>query len=170
MLKPYDMLLGLALLHEKNMRQADAVQGWSGVLVQAADKRLLIEQGAIHEIITSAQITRVIDHRDWLVGLFGYEGTIIPMIELRTLLQPGLSSLGLKDRSLLVITQPGGPVGLLVDKVLGRRNYWSDDELSGFQTGTDGCSKISFLHKGQRIEVCDIERLANRLGVRKEAA
>ena len=166
----YDLLLGLALLHERNMRQPHAVIGWSGVLVRAANKQILIEQDCIREVMTGVEVTRVIDHRDYLVGLLGYEGAIIPLIELRTLMHADNHSLGLTDRSLLVISWQNKDFGLLVDKVLGSRDYWSDDDLADFDQSQAVNMNISFTHKGQPIEVFNIEKLVEMVGFRKELA
>lgn len=172
MSKAYDLLLGLALLHEKNMQQKHATRGWSGVLVQAVDKQVLVEQKCIKEVMSSVQVTRVIDHRDWLVGLLGYEGNIIPLVELRTLIYPDSPSPGLSDRSVLVLSWQNTDFGLLVDKVLGSRDYWSDDASLSLQlpeTDASGSahSKLAFTYGEKPIEVYDSEKLAEMIGLIK---
>jgi chemotaxis signal transduction protein len=173
-LSPYDLLLGLALLHERNQQKESAICGWSGVLVQVANQKILIERESLKEIVTISKATRVIDDRDWLAGVMGYEGAIIPLIEFRTLLDKTSPLLGLKDRALLVISRQNENIGLLVDKVYGHRDYWSDDKKisdlkASKQSNKRGCSKVSFTCEGDLIEVCDPEKLAALVGIRREA-
>lgn len=171
MLSPYDLLLGLALLQEKNSNQENSVYGWTGVLVQVANKKVLVERENLKEIISISKATRVIDHRQWLVGLMGYEGAIIPLIELRCLFDSDKEPLGLKDRQVLIISRQNGYIGLLVDKVLGHRHYWSDDEeLLDYREYKSGLAKVGFSHTDGQIEVCNIENLATQLGLRREVA
>ncbi len=168
-LTSYDLLVGLMLLHERNKHQETAISGWSGVLAQVANKKILVERDCLKEIVSSEQVTRVIDHRRWLVGLMSYEGAIIPLVELRMLMDEENPTLGLKDRSVVVISRKNGNIGLLVDKVIDSRDYWSDDaSLSDFQVSTKGFGKVSFSYKKERIEVFDMEKLAATIGIRRE--
>jgi len=169
-LTSYELLLGLVMLYERNQQKKRAVTGWSGFLVQAADKQVLIEQNSLKEIVSLSKATRVIDDRAWLTGLMSYEGAIIPLVELRTIMNDENPPLGLNDRSVLVISLQSGTIGLLVDKVHGRRDYWSDDvELSALKKRKGVCSKVSFSYKGQYLEVCDLARLTAMIGIRREA-
>ncbi len=170
MLTSYDLLVGLTLLHKRNQQQKSAVSGWSGVLTQVGHKKLLIERDSLLEIASSSKATRAIDHRSWLVGLMSYQGAIIPLIELRTLINEDHSTLGLKDRSILVMSQENGNIGLLVDKVLGSRDYWSDDKhLSDFQVSKKGLEKVSFSYKKDKVKVLDIEKFVAAIGIKREA-
>ena len=169
MLPPYDLLVGLTLLQEKSQKLDTAISGWNGVLVQVADKYLLVERASLKEIVSTSKVTKVIDHRSWLVGLMSYEGAIIPLIELTTLINEKNTTLGLDDRSVLVISRQGGHVGLLVDRVLGSRDYWSDNaELSHIKTSAKGFCKISFVDGDQLIEVFDVEKLATVIGLKRK--
>ncbi|MEE9350737.1 MAG: chemotaxis protein CheW [Thiotrichaceae bacterium] len=169
MLTSYDLLVGLALLHERNKHQKAAISGWGGVLAQVANKKVLVERDCLKEIVSSEKVTRVIDHRRWLVGLMSYEGAIIPLVELRMLMNEENPTLGLKDRSVVVISQQNGNIGLLVDKVIGSCDYWSDDtELSDIRVSEKGFDKVSFSYKKEKIEVFDIEELAATIGIRRE--
>ena len=170
MLTSYDLLVGLTLLHERNQRQNNAVSGWSGVVIQAADKQVLVERSALVEIVTPSKITRVIDHRSWLVGLMNYEGAIIPLVELRTLMDKNNPTLGLRDRSILVLSRKSGHIGLLVDKVIKNHDFWSDDaEISSLKAAQGGFSKVIFTYDKDEIEVLDIEKLATTIGIQREA-
>ena len=171
MLSPYDLLMGMALLQEKNKCQSSSIYGWTGVLVRVGEKKILIERENLKEIISLSKATKLIDHRAWLIGLTGYEGKIIPLVEFRCLMQDGHESLGLKDRQVLVISRQNGVFGLLVDKVIGHRNYWSDDEaLFNYREHSTGLTKVGFSHEDGQIEVCDMENLATTLGLRRQAA
>ncbi len=171
MLTSYELLLGLVLLYERNQQKESTVSGWSGLLVQAADKQVLIERECLKEIVSLSKATRVLDERTWLTGLMSYEGAIIPLIELCTIINNENQPLGLKDRSVLVISLQSGTIGLLVDRVHGRRDYWSDDsELSALKVIKEGCSKVSFSYKGEYLEVCDLEKLTAMIGISREVA
>ncbi len=171
MLTSYELLLGLVLLHERNQKKESAVSGWSGLLVQAADKQVLVEREFLKEIVSLSKATRVLDDRTWLTGLMSYEGAIIPLIELCTIINNKNQPLGLKNRSVLVISLQNRTIGLLVDKVYGRRDYWSDDsELSALKISKKGCSKVSFSYKGEYLEVCDLEKLTTMIGISREVA
>ena len=171
MLTSYELLLGLVLLYERNQQESTAISGWSGLLVQAADKQILIEQDTLKEIVSVSKATRVIDHRIWLTGLMSYEGVIIPLIELRTIINVENPPLGLKDRSVLVISRNNGNIGLLVDKVHGHRDFWSDEKgLSDLKVSQTDYAKESFSYKEQLLEICDLEKLTALMGLRKEVA
>lgn len=171
MLTSYELLLGLVMLYEKNQQKETAISGWSGFLVQAADKQMLIERDCLKEIVSLSKATRVIDDRVWLTGLMSYEGAIIPLVELRTIINEENPPLGLKDRPVLVISLQSGTIGLLVDKVLGQRDYWSDlSDLSDFEMRKEGFTKVSFSYQGQSLGVCDLQKLAAMIGIKREAA
>lgn len=170
MLAPYDLLLGLALLHEKNRQEEPLLSGWSGVLVQVAKHQILIERESLKEILTVSKATRVVDNRSWLTGVIGYEGAIIPLIELSSLLDEIDSSLEFKDRSLVVISCENENIGLLVDKIHGHRDYWSDNEnIKGLKVDKQGFNQASFSCDGKLIEICNLDKLAVMMGIRKEA-
>ncbi|MEE9303443.1 MAG: chemotaxis protein CheW [Thiotrichaceae bacterium] len=169
MLTSYDLLVGLTLLHERNQQQDKAISGWSGVLTQVANKQILIERDSLVEIVSSSKATRVIDHRSWLIGLMSYQGAIIPLVELGTLINDSHSTLGLKDRSILVVSQENGNIGLLVDKVLRSRDYWSDDtKLSDLKVCKKGLAKVSFSFQNEEVEVFDIMKFTTAIGIRRE--
>jgi len=170
-LTSYDLLVGLTLLQDRSQQLNDAVLGWNGVLVEVADKHLLVEREALKEIVSLSKATKAIDHRNWLVGLMSYEGAIIPLIELGTLMDEKNPTMGLNDRSVLIISLHGHHFGLLVDSVLGSRDYWSDDTaLSNFKSGNQDFCKICFTEKNKIIEVFDTEKLAVAVSLRREVA
>ncbi len=170
MSSPYDLLLGLALLTEKNQRQSTTLKGWTGVLVKAEKQHILIERAVIKEIVTIPQAAPVIDKRSWLAGLMSYEGELLSLVELRNLVNPNLASLGLKNRQVIIINKEEGDFGLLVDQIIGSRHYWLDDkELSAIDASPEGPYKTSFFHQGKSVKVSNHLKLMAQIGLRGTA-
>ena len=167
MSSPYDLLLGLALLNEKNQHKSSALKGWTGVLVKAENQQILIERNVIKEIVTISQAAPVIDKRKWLTGLMSYEGELLSLIELRRLINPNIGSLGLKNRQVIVINKEDGDFGLLVDQIIGSRHYWLDDQaLSAIDTNSGGLFKASFFHKGKSVKISNHHKMVAQMGLK----
>jgi chemotaxis signal transduction protein len=144
------------------------LQGWTGVLVKLEQTYLLLEREIIKEIVTLSLTAPVIDKRKWLAGLMSHEGTLLPLVELRKILNPQAHHLGLKDRKVIVLSGENGNVGLLVDQIIGSRDYWLDDlALSDINSDPDHFFSASFSYEGRRINISDHHKLSVTIGLIK---
>jgi chemotaxis signal transduction protein len=164
----YELLLGLALLAERQKQQKKILQGWTGVLVKLEQTYLLLEREIIKEIVTLSLTAPVIDKRKWLAGVMSHEGTLLPLIELRKILNPQASYLGLKERKVIIFSGKNGSVGLLVDQIIGSRDYWFDDlALSDINNDPENFFSVSFSYEGRRINIVDHRKLSVTIGLIK---
>jgi chemotaxis signal transduction protein len=174
-MSPYDLLLGLALLRERDKSAQNVLKEYSGILVEAAGDKLLINQDAVEEMITVNEVTNIIDDRIWLTGLINYRGRLLPLVELRTLLDSNSPKLGLKDRKVLILSRKDIPgqafIGLSVDQIKGIRHYWSDD--NNFQESEQkhtGLIETRFNYKKSPIAILNLETLAKQIGFRQSSS
>jgi len=164
----YELLLGLALLTERRRQQKKTLQGWTGVLVKLEQEYLLIKREMIKEIVSISLVAPVIDRRKWLTGLMSHEGILLPLIELRKILNSHAASLGLKNRQVIIVGGENGNVGLLVDQIVGSRDYWTDDlALSDLNSQSDHFFSASFFYEGRRINICDYHKFVETIGLIK---
>jgi twitching motility protein PilI len=75
-----------------------------------------------NEILTYPSLTLVPGKRPWLLGVANVRGNLVPLIDLKQYLEGERTLLSEVSRVLLV-RQSGGSVGLLIDEVLGQRNF-----------------------------------------------
>lgn len=108
---------------------AAAVNLWRGVGFRVGDRNLVSSLTEVNEILSIPDVTRVPGARPWMLGVASVRGNLIPLIDLKGLLLGEATSPSDSTRVLLV-RQPGGSVGLLVDEVVGQRNF-TPEQRSG---------------------------------------
>ncbi len=101
---------------------AAAVSLWRGVGFRVGERNLVSSLTEVNEILSIPHVTRVPGARAWMLGVASVRGNLIPLIDLKGLLLDEATSVSDSTRVLLV-RQPGGSVGLLVDEVVGQRNF-----------------------------------------------
>jgi twitching motility protein PilI len=109
--------------------QAAAVNLWRGVGFRIGDRNLVSSLTEVNEILSIPHVTRVPGARTWMLGVASVRGNLIPLIDLKELLLGEATSVSDSTRVLLV-RQPGGSVGLLVDEVVGQRNFTPEQRVS----------------------------------------
>ncbi len=85
------------------------------------DRRFLSSIAEIAELLVMPTLTIVPGTRTWLLGIANVRGTLVPIMDLGQFLYSRKTQLTNRSRVLLA-HQPGAPLGLLVDEVLGQRS------------------------------------------------
>ena len=102
--------------------QIEAPGLWRGIGFRIGSRYLVSSINEVNEILTYPALTLVPGTRPWLLGVANVRGNLVPLIDLRRYLE-GESTLLSESSRVLLVRQSGGSVGLLVDEVLGQRNF-----------------------------------------------
>lgn len=145
----------LAILHDMESRsrahaigmpqREDVVAGWSGIAFRVGTDRLLIHADDILEILTYPTITRVPGTQPWVKGVANVRGNLLPIMDLGGFLN-GQRTPVTRGTRVLVSDQDGVYVGLVVDEVLGQRQFDDDERYtldSAEDAGTEGENPFS---------------------------
>lgn len=105
--------------------QIDAPGLWRGIGFRLNARHFVSSIAEVNEILTLPPLTLVPGARGWLLGIANVRGNLVPVVDLNEFITGARSALGETTR-VLVVRQPGGNVGLLVDEVLGQRSFSSE--------------------------------------------
>ncbi|HEX6833759.1 MAG TPA: chemotaxis protein CheW [Rudaea sp.] len=120
--------------------QIEAPGLWRGIGFRIGTRHLVSGIGEVNEILTYPSLTIVPGTRPWLLGVANVRGNLVPLIDLKHYLEGERSQLTDTTRVLLV-RQAGGSVGLLVDEVLGQRNFSEDQRAQAVGEDDDRYSR-----------------------------
>ncbi len=105
--------------------QIEAPGLWRGIGFRLGARHFVSSIAEVNEILTLPPLTAVPGARGWLLGIANVRGNLVPVVDLYEFIAGQRSAIGETSR-VLVVRQPGGSVGLLVDEVLGQRSFrWS---------------------------------------------
>jgi twitching motility protein PilI len=95
---------------------------WRGIGFRLGRRHLVAALGEVNELLAFTRVTPVPGTRAWLLGVASVRGNLIPLVDLKRFLtgEPGVLA---EASRIVVVRQPGGHVGLLVDEVFGQRNF-----------------------------------------------
>ncbi|HEY0180354.1 MAG TPA: chemotaxis protein CheW [Dokdonella sp.] len=102
--------------------QAEAPGLWRGIGFRIGDRLFVSSIAEVNEILGLPTLTAVPGAKSWLLGIANVRGNLVPVVDLRDFVGGGRSVAGEAAR-VLVVRQPAGSVGLLVDEVLGQRSF-----------------------------------------------
>lgn len=105
--------------------QADAPGVWRGIGFRVGQRRLLGAIGDVNEILAVPSLTPVPGTRDWLLGVANVRGNLVPVVDMTAFID-GVAAELTDNSRLLLVRQPAGSVGLLVDEVFGQRTVASE--------------------------------------------
>lgn len=97
-----------------------------GLAVRLGDWSLLFPLEDVSEIASLVQITPVPAAKPWLMGITNLRGVIISVIDLQTFLT-GKSTVLSPTSRIVVIRSGDWGYGVLVDEIVGMRNYNMED-------------------------------------------
>lgn len=141
-LSPFDILVDYerrSLAHATGApEQIDAPGLWRGIGFRLGARFLVSSLAEVNEILAYPVNTQVPGTRAWLLGVANVRGNLMPVIDLNQFLTGATTRLSETSRVLLV-RQQGGSVGLLVDEVLGQRNF-AQQQREDRSLGADGSS------------------------------
>jgi len=109
---------------------------WSGVGFRIDDIRLVTEMDMVSEILSIPNFTRIPGAQPWVKGLANVRGTLIPIIDLRILLNAGQVKQEKRSR-MLVVKADGAVAGFMVDEVYGMRHFFESDKQDGLPNSAE---------------------------------
>lgn len=116
-----------SLQHAQGLPQQPQVQRlWSGIGVRLGKTRLLIPVDQVNEMIRSPRLTRVPGVKNWVRGVTNIRGNLLPVIDLSAALGGAVGGHSSKAR-VLIMERPELSAGLLVDEVLGLRQFFEEN-------------------------------------------
>lgn len=108
-------------------QQVRAQQMWSGIGFRIGESRLLTPVGDVSEMIRPPeQLTRVPGVRPWVRGVANIRGSLLPIIDLTGWLGGEMRNPGKRSR-VLIINRDELTAGLLVDEVVGLRQFFAEE-------------------------------------------
>ncbi len=99
--------------------------GWRGLAWRLGHRHLVSTFDDVVEILGVPAVTPLPGTQPWLLGLANIRGNLLPVLDLRLFLE-GHRSVSQDGQRMLVMRQPGGDVGILIDELFGQRVF--DDE------------------------------------------
>jgi twitching motility protein PilI len=125
-LSPFDALAEYerrSLAHVAGVpEQIEAPGLWRGIGFRIGSRHLVSSINEVNEILTFPSLTHVPGTRPWLLGVANVRGNLVPLIDLKQYLE-GERTLLTEASRVLLVRQSGGSVGLLIDEVMGQRNF-----------------------------------------------
>jgi twitching motility protein PilI len=126
------------LLQEMELRSRAALVGqgagslpseWVGVGFRIGDDRFVANREQVREVLMLPDsMTRVPGSNRWLLGIANLRGHLLPLVDIKLLLGSGRTTLRRTTR-VISVNHREVPAGLVVDEVLGFRNF-SDHEFA----------------------------------------
>ena len=145
-LSPFDALAEYerrSLAHVAGVpEQIEAPGLWRGIGFRLGNRYLVSSINEVNEILTFPSLTLVPGVRTWLLGVANVRGNLVPLIDLKQYLEGERTHVTDSTRVLLA-RQAGGSVGLLVDEVLGQRNF--SEEQRADAVGEDDERYVRFV-------------------------
>ncbi len=134
-IKPFELLLEYekrSVSHALGSAEEETDLGdWSGIGFKIGDIHLISEVDDVNEVVILPELVKIPGIDTWVLGLVNIRSNLIPAIDLRLYLTGEPAKLT-KHSRMLVINQPGGQAGLVVDEVFGQRHFkqsqWEDVE------------------------------------------
>lgn len=125
-IKPFELLLEYerrSVAHALGgSSDEETVEDWSGIGFKVGDDLLVSEVDDINEVVILPELIRIPGIDAWVLGLVNIRSNLIPAIDLKQYLF-GEPSKITKHSRMLIINQPGGQAGLVVDEVFGQRHF-----------------------------------------------
>jgi twitching motility protein PilI len=166
-IKPFELLLQYeqrSLAHALSATSDEADRGdWSGIGFRIGDFHLVAEVDDVNEVVILPELIRIPGIDTWVLGLVNIRSNLIPAIDLKSFLTNESARIT-KHSRMLVINQPGGQAGLVVDEVFGQRHFNISDRQD-VENEDDSrvylyCDKY-FNHEGVVWNVFEIEQLVS---------
>jgi twitching motility protein PilI len=128
------------LLREIDRRARAAAQGqpeavatgaeWVGIAFRLGGEAFLLAREETREVLAyPTAVTRVPGARGWVRGLSNVRGQLLPIIDLRSFLGAGLTTVTRSTR-VLIANHREIPAGLVVDEVMGFRRFYESEFAS----------------------------------------
>lgn len=149
---PFDQLLQI----ETQLRAArtDATAGqaqvWLGLGFRIGTMWAVAPREDVREVITLPLLTRVPGARPWLLGLANVRGNLLPVCDLRRLMQQDEPAAHTRNTRVLVYNSSQVPAGFLVDEVVGYRQFGAAEQQRDLLSGANDVMRDCALGAFQR--------------------
>ncbi|PJK02094.1 chemotaxis protein CheW [Lysobacteraceae bacterium NML75-0749] len=155
-----------------NPLQAGEGAQWRGLAYRIGQRRLVSEHTHVVEILGVPSVTPVPGAQSWLLGLANVRGNLLPVVDLRQFLE-GQRSVQHERQRMLVIRQPGGDVGVLVDELYGQRGFDAEQQVQAADLAEGRYATLVeqvYCQQDERWAVFNLGRLARIPEFRQAAA
>jgi twitching motility protein PilI len=127
---PFQWLVELeqaARTHAKGLPRQEVVQQtWRGIAFRLGNAPAVAALTDIREVLPSPKIlAKVPGAKPWVSGIANIRGQLLPIIDLKACLT-GENTIPEKKTRLLILNQSGVSAGILVDEVVGIKNFPQD--------------------------------------------
>lgn len=147
-------------------------QGWRGLAYRIGQHHLVSAHEEVIEIISVPALTAVPGSQPWLLGLANVRGNLLPVADLKQFLE-GQRSVASERQRMLVIHQPGGDVGVLIDELYGQRIFEPDQAVDAAELVSGRYSALverAYRQLGVDWAVLSLDRLSRTPEFRQAAA
>lgn len=103
-------------------------QIWTGIAYRIGEQDFVTQLSEIREVINPPELTHVPGVRTWVRGLANVHGTLLPVVDLYAYLGVGEMGAETDDTRIVVAQHHDLIVGVIVDSVLGMRNFQAHEE------------------------------------------
>jgi twitching motility protein PilI len=145
LLSPFEILAEYerrSLAHSAGLpEQIDAPGLWRGIGFRVGLRHMVSSLAEVNEILAYPQVAHVPGTRPWLLGVASVRGNLVPLVDLKQFLSGEPSSVTDSSR-VLVVRQTGGSVGLLVDEVVGQRNFSPEQRIEIEKAESDAYARF----------------------------
>ena len=101
---------------------------WRGIGFRLGEHWLLAPFDEVLEILPLPEVVPVPGAQPWMLGLVGVRGDLMPLVDVRLFLE-GLRSQQNSNQKILVLRQPGGPIAILIDALVGHRSFLEQEVI-----------------------------------------
>ncbi len=165
--QPYHLLVALDQRLQARIAEAgtasDIADAWVGLAFTLAGQSCLAPQREIREVITIPAYSKIPNAKPWLLGIANVRGSLLPLIDLRQLID-GQASVPTRSSRFMVLNSDEIPAGFLVDSVSGYRRFASHEQRNDL---VSQCSPSwrdyllgSFVREQQAYQVFSFMKLA----------
>ncbi|RMH93512.1 chemotaxis protein CheW [Lysobacter pythonis] len=151
---------------------AGVAAGWRGLAWRVGRHRLVSAFDEVVEILGAPAVDSLPGAQPWLRGLANVRGNLLPVVDLKHFLE-GQRSVAQERQRMLVIRQPGGDVGVLIDELFGQRVF---EEEHRIEVGVLAPGRYAyFVDRAYRLDgvewaVFSLDRLSRTPEFRQAAA
>lgn len=100
----------------------EADEQWVGLGFRVGEQRFLTPRECVREVLLTMPMARVPGAKPWLKGIANVRGALLPVTDLRHLLEGVASVAHHRQARIISLKHPHIPAGILVDEVFGFRH------------------------------------------------
>ncbi len=145
----FDILLDYerrSLAHVAGLpEQLDTPGLWRGIGYRIGRRRLASSFDEVVEILPLPQVTPVPGAQPWMLGLANVRGNLLPVADLKQLLE-GVRTVLHEGQRMLVVRQEGGNVAVLIDELFGQRSFLPSQRLDDAVLAASGIPAGRYSH------------------------